>query len=163
MEFLPFILQAGGMIISASGQLQAGKAEQEAANFNAAVARNNAAAARAAALEDSRREKRLGTKRQGARRAIDPDNLDLLEDNAMEDELLVLTTLHAGEVEAIGFESTGALETARGKAARASGRMSAAGTLLGGAGKLAGSLGGGNKPKNAWQEQSSLSFARGGA
>ena len=134
---IALILQVVGTVVSAIGQLQAGAAEQRAANFNAQVAANNARAARLAAAENAKRQKRLGIKRQGARRALDPDKLDLLEDNAIEEELAVLSLLHAGEVEAVGFENTRTLETARGKAARTGSYFSAAGTLLGGGAKAA--------------------------
>ena len=71
------ILLASATVISAVGQLQAGANAQRAANFNAQVAFNNAHAARQAALENSKRQKRLGVKRQGVLRGIDPDKLDL--------------------------------------------------------------------------------------
>ena len=127
-----------GAVVSAIGQLQAGAAAQNAANFNAQVAANNAHAARLAAAEDAKRQRRLGIKRQGSRRALDPDKLDLLEDSAIEEELEVLSLLHAGEVQAVGFESTARLEIARGKAARTSSRFGAASTLLMGGAKAGG-------------------------
>jgi hypothetical protein len=120
--------------VSAIGQLQAGANAQKAANFNAQVAFNNAHAARLAALEDSKRQKRLGAKRQGARRAIDPDKLDLLEDNAIEEELAFQSIIHAGEVQAVGFGNTARLEIARGKAARSAATFGAfSSVLMGGA------------------------------
>jgi hypothetical protein len=137
---IALIAKVVGTAVSVIGTLQAGAAAQRAANFNAQVAANNAHAARLAAAEDAKRQRRLGLKRQGARRALDPDKLDLLEDNAIEEELAVLSLLHAGEVEAAGFENTSALERSRGKAARSSSRFGAAGTLLGAAGKAADGL-----------------------
>jgi hypothetical protein len=131
------VLQGLGTAVAVVGQLQAGAAAQNAANFNAQVAANNAHAARLAAAENAKRQRRLGIKRQGSRRALDPDKLDLLEDSAIEEELAVLSLLHAGEVEATGFEGTARLETARGKAARSSSRFGAAGTLLLGGAKTA--------------------------
>jgi hypothetical protein len=132
------ILMAVGAVVSAVGQLQAGANAQAAANYNAQVSHQNARAARLAAIEDSKRQRRLATKRQGARRALDPDKLDLLEDNAIEDALEEQSLLHSGEVKAIGFENNAQLEIARGKAAKSSAATSAAFTLITGAGQVAG-------------------------
>ena len=121
-------------VVSAVGQLQAGANAQNAANFNAQVAFNNAHAARLAALEDGKRQKRLGMKRQGSRRALDPDKLDLLEDNALEEELAVQSIIHAGEIQAVGFENTARLEIAKGKSARSAATFGAfSSVLMGGA------------------------------
>jgi len=125
-------------VVSAVGQLQAGVNAQNAANFNAQVAFNNAHAARLAALEDSKRQKRLGLKRQGARRAIDPDKLDLLEDSAIEEELAFQSIIHAGEVQAVGFGNTARLEIARGKSARSTATLGAFSTVLLGGSKVFG-------------------------
>jgi len=133
------ILMVVGAAVSAVGQLQAGANAQKAANFNAQVGYQNAHAARLAAIEDSKRQGRLAMKRQGSRRALDPDKLDLLEDNAIEEELEVASILHAGEVQATGFESNAQLEIARGKTAQSAAKFGAATTLLWGAGQAAGS------------------------
>jgi hypothetical protein len=137
------ILLASATAVSAVGQLQAGANAQKAANFNAQVAFNNAHAARQAALENSKRQKRLGAKRQGVLRAIDPDKLDLLEDSAIEEELAVQSIIHGGEVEAVGFENNARLEIARGKSARSQALFGAAGSILMGSSVLAGVGGGG--------------------
>jgi len=137
---LAAVLQSLGIGVAVIGQLQAGAAAENAANYNAQVAFNNAHAARLAAAEDAKRQRRLGIKRQGSRRALDPDKLDLLEDSAIEEELEVLSLLHAGEVEATGFEGTARLDIAKGKAARSSSRFGAGSALLLGGAKLAGGL-----------------------
>jgi len=136
------ILMAVSSAVAAVGQLKAGANAQKAANFNAQIAFNNAHAARTAALEDSRRQRRLGAKRQGSRRALDPDKLDLLEDNALEEELAVQSIIHAGEVQAVGFGNTARLDIARGKAARSESRFGAASSLLMGAAYASGGLSG---------------------
>ena len=135
---LPYI-KAAATVVSIIGTLKGAKATQDAANYNAQVGFNNANAARLAAQEDAKRQKRLGLKRQGAARALDPDKLDLLEDSAIEEELQISTILHAGDVKAIGSENTASLDIAKGMAARQSGYVSAAGTLLTGAADFAGS------------------------
>jgi hypothetical protein len=117
--------------VSAAGQLQAGANAQKAANFNAQVAFNNANAARLAAIEDGKRQKRLGMKRQGSRRASPggSDKIDLLEDSALEEALEVQSIIHGGEVQAIGFENNARLEIARGKYARSSAMFGALTTV----------------------------------
>jgi hypothetical protein len=93
-----------------------------------------------AALEDGKRQKRLGMKRQGSRRALDPDKLDLLEDNALEEELAVQSIIHAGEIQAVGFENTARLEIAKGKSARSAATFGAfSSVLMGGAHAFGGS------------------------
>jgi hypothetical protein len=121
---------AGGSLVSAVGQLQAGANAQKAANYNAQVAYNNAHSSRLAAAEDAKRQDRAGRKRQGSNRAVDPDKLDLLEDSALEEALGVASVLHAGEVKAVGFESNARLEIAKGKSAKDSAVFGAATTAL---------------------------------
>ena len=123
--------------VSAVGAIQQGQAAQDAANFNATVAQNNAVASRQAAAESARRERRLGRKRQGALRALDPDKLDLLEDSAIEEELAIQSILHAGELEAAGLSGAASLARARGSAARSASFISASSTLLTAGGKIA--------------------------
>ena len=121
-------------VISAAGAMQAGKAQSDAANFNAQVANNNAIATRAAAAENAKREGRAGAKRLGAIRARGGmDQMDLLFDSAMEEELGIQSILHAGELQATGFANTALLDTASARNARASGNITAASTLLSGA------------------------------
>ena len=133
-----------GTAISAVGQIQAGINAEDAANRNAGVLFQNANAARLAANENAKRQARLGRKRAGANRAFDPDKLDLLEDNAIEEELAVQSIVHAGEVEAIGFENRAQLQIARGKSARSAATFGAfSSVLMGGAMAYGGAGGGG--------------------
>ena len=131
------VVMAIGTAVSAMGALQQANAASDAARFNAARNQQNAAAERRAAAEQARREARLGSKRMGALRVLDPDNLDLLEESAIEEELNVQTILHGGEIAAMGLEQSAALDRARGKAARQAGRISAASTLLQGGAETA--------------------------
>jgi len=130
-----------GFAMSAIGQIQAGIDTQNAANFNAQVAYNNAHAARLAGLEKGMREKRLAMKRAGTNRAHDPDKMDLLENTAMEEELAFQSIIHAGEVQATGFENTARLDISKGKAAKRKGFFDAAGTVLMGGAKAFGGAG----------------------
>jgi hypothetical protein len=123
-------LLAGATLVSAVGQLQAGASAQRAANFNAQVGFNNAHAARLAALEDAKRQNRIGRKRAGMNRALDPDKLDLLEDTALEEALAEQSIIHAGEIQAVGFENNARLEIARGKSARSAATFGAFSSVL---------------------------------
>lgn len=131
-----------GTVLSAVGSIQQGIAASNAAKFNAKVAQNNAIAARQNAAENARRERRLGRLRQGARRAASgafgniEDDLDLLEDNAREDELAALTIIHQGELQAISQQNQASLFRSQGSAALTAGFVSAAGTLIGGGGRI---------------------------
>lgn len=139
-------IAVAGTAVSAIGAMNQGKAAQQAANFNAQVAQNNAVAARQAAAENARREARAGRIRTGALRArsnLDA-SMDLLEDSVMEEELNVNSILHAGELEALGLTTSASLFRAQGAAARQAGNTQAFGSLLKGAGKAAGKLGGGS-------------------
>jgi hypothetical protein len=155
------LVMAASTVVSAIGQMQAGANAQQAANFNAQVAFNNANAARLAAREDAKRQKRLGLKRQGARRALDPDKLDLLEDNAIEEELAFQSIIHAGEVQAVGFGNTARLDIARGKSARSEAISGAASTVLIGGSKAFGSKafgGGGGRGLSAGSKYTPLNL-----
>ena len=121
-------------IVSTIGQLKAGADAQTASNYNAKLLQNQADAKRLTATENAKRQARLGTKRMGTLRSIDPDKLDLLEDSAIEEELNVQTTIHSGEVDAISDENSARLELRKGKNAMTSAMMGAAGSaLMGGA------------------------------
>tara|TARA_R110002012_G_C11635401_1_gene610144 strand:- start:1731 stop:2225 length:495 start_codon:yes stop_codon:yes gene_type:complete len=117
-------------IVRTIGAIAAGANAQRAGVYNAARYNQEAAAARAAAAEKAKREERLGRKRQGSLRAIDPDKIDLLEDSAIEEELNVQTVFHAGEVSAIGKENSARLALAKGKSAKQSAILGAAGNVL---------------------------------
>lgn len=125
-------------IFSAVGSIAGGMQAKKAGEFNAAMLRNQAKANRDAAEEKGKREARLGAKRMGTLRSLDPNKLDLLEDSAMEEELNVQTIIHAGEVEAVGNENSARLALAKGNAAMTSGVMGAAGSVL-----MAGAIDGG--------------------
>ena len=127
------LVMAGGSVLSAVGQLNAGAAAARAERFNDAMFTANAVAARAAAKEDGRRQKRFGLQRQGANRALDPDKLDLLEDGNMEEELAFQSILHAGEVRAIESENKARFARFRGDQAGSTAISGAAATLLVGA------------------------------
>ena len=136
MTGLEVALFAGvlGSLTSAVGAVKQGQNAKAVGKYNAKLAENNAVAARATAKENASREARLGMKRMGALRASGA-SLDVLEDNALEEELNLLTILHGGESRAIGEENTARLDRARGDAAASSSLFTASGELLKGGAK----------------------------
>jgi len=142
-------LAIASAVAGAVGSMQAASAQQKASNYNAAVQRNqaitarrNADAVRLSAKEDAKRQERGGRKRQGTLRAAGASE-ELLADSAGQEELEVLSMLHAGDIQAlgyearsVGFESGAKLSTMRGKDAKTAGYMGAAGSLLKGGAAL---------------------------
>lgn len=132
-----------GMAISAAGAISAGNAQKKAADYNAAVGRVNAKVTRQTAGENYKRQQRMNAKQLGSIRNTDNLSMDVLEDSVREAELMSLDILYAGEIKAMGLESGATLDTMKGKAAQRAGYFSAAGSLLKGAGGMAGAGGGG--------------------
>ena len=131
--------------MSAMGSMQQGNAAKQSANFNAAVARNNAIASRQNARANAKRLQREARQRAGTNRANAAASgiyggsvFDLLEDNAMEEELDRLTIIHQGELQASGLEASAGLMTAQGRQEQIAGYGGAAGALLKGGGELYG-------------------------
>jgi len=139
-----------GTAVSAIGAIQQGNAAKAAANYNAAVARNNAIASRQNAEAQAKRQEREARIRAGANRAalggsgvqLEGSVLDVLEDNAMEEELDRLMILHQGELQASNFESSANLMEFEGRQAQKAGRFKAFGTLAAGGAKAYGKWGG---------------------
>ena len=133
---LALVLMAVGTTASAIGQIQAGNRAKRAGDFNAQVAANNAIASRASAEEDARRFRRVARKRAGER-IVSGVSMDLLQDNAMEEELGALTILHKREITAIGYETDAAIARAGGRTAQRAGYSGAVSDLLLGGSKMA--------------------------
>lgn len=150
-----------GAGVSAYGQMQAGKAAQSAANYQAAVASNNKIIAdRAAADALKRGETAESQHRQqvaalkGRQRAVMAGNgvvvdqgsaLDITTDTAGQGEFEALTIRSNAEREAynhkvqgMGFQADAGLLTMRGDSAAQAGMTGAASSLLSGAGAVAG-------------------------
>jgi hypothetical protein len=122
-----------GTAFSAMGQLQAGANAQANANTNATGLFQLANADRLKGVEDRKRQRRLA----GKNRAIDPDKLDLLEDNAIEGALIEADITHAAEIQALSRENRGRAQIALGKQARAQSVFGAFSTALIGFGTAA--------------------------
>tara|TARA_R110000822_G_scaffold155078_1_gene294884 strand:+ start:268 stop:786 length:519 start_codon:yes stop_codon:yes gene_type:complete len=121
--------------VSVIGAIQGATSTAAAADYNRKLAIQNAIASNAAAAQQVERQRRLSLKRAGANRAHDPDKLDLLEDSAIEEELAIQDTLHAGATQFVGFGNNANLERSKARNARVGGGVTAFGTLLGGAGE----------------------------
>jgi hypothetical protein len=142
--------------MSVIGAIQQGQAARAAGDYNAAIAKQNARWAKQQAGEEERKfrigaRKELGRMRAGYAAAgvtLEGTPTDVLEESAYTAELDALNIRHGGERRAMGFESEAEIEKYKGKVGQRQAYASAAGTLLGAAGKgQFGSLGGGTKTK----------------
>lgn len=140
-------LIAGGTLLSAGGQLQAGKAAQQASNFNAAQLDRRATAEKATASRKSAEERRKGRLIESRALAVGAasgggvptDQIGLL---AQEGEFRALSALFEGEEAAAGLQDQGKAERFEGRQRRVASRINAFGTLLKGGSSLAAKYGG---------------------
>lgn len=139
---------AAGAAVSAVGSIRAGNDQAAASKYNALVEDQNAVAARqqagaAAEQKDNEVTRRLADARAAfAASGVDPNSgtpLDVMADSASQGELSKRLLLYQGDLTARGLGSQANLDRITGKNAQTAGYISAAGTLLTGAGKAAGS------------------------
>lgn len=131
-------LSIGASLLSGYGAVQAGKAENAAAQYNASVndlqARQAGEQAALKASEVARRSRQS----QAAGRAAALVNgfeqtgsvVDVLNQAARSDELDYLTAIYDGSVQAAGLRSEAQLNRARGASAKRAGKMAAGASLL---------------------------------
>lgn len=139
------VASAVGTVVSAVGAIKQGNAAQAASQYNATVSRQNAEAVRADAAANAERQERAARIRRGQNiaaaaasgLALEGSVLDIMEDNAIEEELDRLTILQRGEVDAAGLLAGAEMQEIRGRAAQREGRLSAGATLLSGAASTA--------------------------
>jgi hypothetical protein len=143
------IMMAIGSAISAVSQISQAQQAKNAANYNAQIAEQQATAARQTASANADRQRRSAERQLGSMQAgysasgvssSEGSALDILSQSARDAELDYQTILHGGEMQARGYQNTANLERSRASNAMSSGYMSAAGTLIGGAGKAYGGL-----------------------
>lgn len=135
---LPWIA-AGFTAVSA---IQQGQAAKKTGQYNAAVATRNAGIARDQAGADAAAQQRLAVQKIGAARAgyaasgvtAEGSPLDVLSMSAANAELDKQNILYKGELRAMGYKESGALDLARGKAAATKGFVNAGAALFGAAG-----------------------------
>lgn len=134
---LPIISTAFSVI----GAISGARAESNAAKFNAAQAERNAQVARSNAAADAQAQSRDARRRIGAARAaygaagvsLEGSPLDVLEQSAAEAEMDKMNILYKGELQAMGYEDTAALNRSRAKDAQTAGIFGAGKAVLTGA------------------------------
>ncbi len=132
--FLPYIV-AGFQVVSALSQASAASSQ---ANYNAQIADRNAGLAREQAARDAEAQQRHATQVLGAARAgfgasgvtSEGSPLDVLMNSASNAELDRQNILYKGELRAIGYSDTAALERSRAKAAEKEGLVGAASAII---------------------------------
>jgi hypothetical protein len=153
IPWIGLALTAVGTGVAVAGQQQQAKAQEKAAEYNAAVAENNATAQRQAAeFEASKLKKRqmilLGKQRAAfAKSGIEGGYGDVLYDSALEGELDRMAIIYSGQVGANNQYASAVLSRAEGRNARTSAMYNSAGTILTGAGRMAGQYNTMNNPQ----------------
>jgi len=138
---LGIVLTLASTAISAIGSLRQGKAEEQAAEFNATVAEQNAQLATQRAGVAAKQKDRETRLRLGAIRASGGASggtgtgsvIDILGDVATQGKLEEQEALFEGELEARSFRNTASLDRSAGKNARSASKFRAGSALLGGA------------------------------
>jgi len=137
------ILGLVGTGLNAIGQIQAGQAQQDAANYNAQIARQNAVLARQQAEEEERRFRVTSRKELGAMRTgygasgvtLEGSPMDILEDAAYIAEIDALTIRQGGRQKAMSYTNQARLDKLRGKTQKKQAYFGAASTALMGGSK----------------------------
>lgn len=142
-------------VVSAYAAVRAGQAQSAQAKYTAAVARQNAdaanqqgAAAAAAQHRDAMRKLGLMQANYGAS-GVDQSTgspLDVFSDAVGQSTLDNLNTKYNYQLKALGYNNSSTLDSAAASDATTSSYLSAAGSLLGGAGKAYGQYSGTGTP-----------------
>ena len=134
-----------GTAVSAMGQIQAGKAQQKAANYQAAQADQAAQQSRASAQRGAAEELRRSRIIQGnaiaaaagsGGSASDPTVANIVGNIAGEGKYRAMTSIFEGENQGNNYENQAAGLRMEGKSARKAGTISALGTIASGASSL---------------------------
>lgn len=135
--------------VAGIGQMQAGKAQQRQANYNAEIARENGRQAIDAStyerdrINDEYRSRRSTTRVNAAGSGIDPNSgsaaFVIETDNTKNEYLDQATSLWNAQSKAAGYENKARDLILDGKSKRRAGKTAAFGTFLGGLGNFAGS------------------------
>lgn len=144
IPWIGLALTAVGTGVAVAGQQEQAAAQEKAAEYNAAVAENNATAQKQAAQyeADKLRKRQLilmgKQKAAFAKSGVESGFGDVFYDSALEGELDRLAVLYSGNVAAANQRAGAELYRAEGRNAKTSGMYRSAGTLLTGAGQMAG-------------------------
>jgi hypothetical protein len=141
MPFMPFISAAStifGVVSGAMARSESGRAQQDAANYNAAVAMQNAQAARDAAAADADTQRRLNASRLGKlttgilKQGVELEGtpLLLLDEEVGQGALEVAKIQQKGAINAANYTNQANQQTFAGQQARSSADTMAGSTLL---------------------------------
>lgn len=133
----PALMTAATLLTGASA-ISTGNAARKQGEYNAAIATRNAGAARDQANADASAQQRMAYQKMGAARAgyaasgitSEGSPLDVLSVSAANAELDKQNILYKGELRAMGYDDTGALDMSRGNAAQKSGYVKGASSFL---------------------------------
>ena len=134
---MPYIA-AAGTAVSAIGAISTANAARKSGDVNAAIGEANAVGARNAAAENAKRVERQGRQRMGELRNSGL-LMDVIEDQAREEQLAVLNETYKGELQALGLERGASISRTEGRNAQKAGYASATALLVEGGSTLYGS------------------------
>jgi len=125
-------------VVGAMGAMQQGKAQSQAANYQAQVADRNAKMSRSQAAVEQDDQRRENMRQLGAIRAayggtgieMAGSPLDVLEDTSIEQELDVERIGYRGELRALGETDKANLARAEAENAKSAGAIGAVGSIL---------------------------------
>ena len=137
-------LMAAGTAIGSIGQLQQGKAQEQAANFEASQLETNAGQTRAAAIQkglEAKRQSKIAQSRATALASASGAGtggtvIDIVSDLAREGAYRQALSLYEGESQAQGLETAARAKRYEGLLSRKMGKLGAFTTLLSGAGSI---------------------------
>lgn len=140
----PVTLAIVGTAFTAVSAISQGNAARKEGEYNAAIGTRNAQIARDQADADASAQQRVAQQRLGAARAsyaasgvtMEGSPLDVLAMSAANAEMDKQNILYKGNLRAMGYEETAALDLARGKNAQKQGYMKAASAFLTGGAKV---------------------------
>lgn len=138
------ILDFAASGVQAQGQIQASEAQARASEFNAQVGQEKAGIQVTQTAADVARSQREGRARAGASRAaagvlggLHGSSLDILESNAVQEELDILTIKQKGSIAEKDLLTGARLDILEAANTRVAGKIGAASTVLRGATSLA--------------------------
>ena len=161
-------MQALGTGMSAFGQMQAGRQQQTAMNYNAAVSEQQAQIIERSGELEAYKLKKSGESFKSSQRAMygasgvrgtSGSALEVLADSAAMLELDLATLKYNTHVGAMGARSQAAMARWEGQQARKAGTMGAMTTLIGGVGKIASNYAFPTKGLTVGKTQSELTTA----
>lgn len=131
-------LAVAGAVLQGVSAISQGNAARKQGEYNAAIATRNAGLARDQANADADAQSRVARQKMGAARAAvgasgigtEGSPLDVLAMSASNAELDRQNILYKGQLRALGYEDTAALEESRGRSAQKAGYIKGASALL---------------------------------